>query len=160
LGRRVALKVMKPEAAADEKARTRFLREAKTTAGLQHDHIISIYKVDEANGVPYLTMPVLVGETLENRVRSRGRLKVVEVMRIVREAAEGLACAHDAGLVHRDVKPANIWLEGDRGRVKLLDFGLVRSRADARITSSGMVIGTPAYMAPEQASGKDVDHRA
>src|SRR5687767_7241965 len=97
-------------------------------------------------------MPLLKGETLEDRLRRETRLPGGEAIRMTREAAEGLAAAHGRGLIHRDVKPANMWLEGDRGRVKLLDFGVARlSDGDAGLTAPGAVIGTPHYMSPEQA---------
>src|SRR5262249_21303782 len=112
-------------------------------------------------GVPYLAMALLRGETLEQRLQRDPRLAVVEVLRVGREMATGLVAAHAKGLVHRDIKPSNVWLEESRGRVKLLDFGLARAvEEDARLTSTGMVPGTPSYMAPEQAAGEAVDHRS
>lgn len=134
LGRRIAVKVMRPELARDEQARQRFLREARAAAALQHDNVVPIYQVGEDLGVPFLAMPLLAGESLEARLAREKVLPVPEVVRIGREAAEGLAAAHAAGLVHRDVKPANLWLEalgepghvsaGSAWRIKLLDFGL------------------------------------
>jgi serine/threonine protein kinase/Leucine-rich repeat (LRR) protein len=169
LRRSVALKVMKPDLAASGTARQRFLREAQTTAALEHDHIISIYQVDEDRGVPFLAMPLLKGETLEARLRRESRLPLSDVVRIGREIAEGLAAAHEHGLIHRDIKPSNIWLEIPAGesvtpatlaRVKLLDFGLARAVADdAHLTHSGAIAGTPQYMAPEQAKAEPVDAR-
>jgi formylglycine-generating enzyme required for sulfatase activity len=155
LQRRVALKVMLPQAAAHPQGRTRFLREARAAAALSHDHIVAIHHVGEDNAVPFYVMPLLRGESLERRLKRERPLPLAEAVRIAREMAEGLAEAHAAGLVHRDVKPANVWLEGSRARVKLLDFGVARPLADdARLTSTGTLVGTPAYMAPEQASGK------
>jgi WD40 repeat protein/serine/threonine protein kinase len=183
LRRLVALKVMKPGLAASASARQRFLREAQTTAALEHEHVVSIYQVGEDRGVPFLAMPLLKGEALETRLRRAGKLPLAEVLRIGREMAMGLAAAHDRGLIHRDIKPANVWLESkDEGgtmedeatqvagsalslqpsafRVKLLDFGLARaSRDDTHLTGSGTILGTPAFMAPEQAEGHAVDHR-
>ncbi len=139
----------------------RFLREARATAALQHDHIVTIYHVGEERGVPFLAMPLLRGKTVEDRLAEAPRLSFAEVLRIGREAAEGLAEAHGHGLVHRDIKPRNMWLEAPSGRVKLLDFGLVRSdRDELGVTRSGMILGTPAYMSPEQAGGRTVDHRS
>jgi tRNA A-37 threonylcarbamoyl transferase component Bud32 len=178
----VALKVMLPSLAASEAARQRFLREARSAAALEHDHIIPIFQVSEDRGVPFLAMPFLRGESLEERLRRDRRLPIPEVLRIGRETAEGLAAAHDHGLVHRDIKPANLWLEtrgqrgaGDTGgasgsgpassgaaapRVKILDFGLARGASEQnQLTQQGMILGTPAYMAPEQARGEPVDHR-
>ena len=171
LERRVALKVMKPEIAAKEQHRARFVREARTAAKVEHDHICPIYQVGEENGVPFIAMPFLKGEPLDIRLKRQKPLPIGEAIRIGRDVAEGLAAAHDAGLVHRDIKPGNIWLEeGTRkasgsqtvsSRVKILDFGLARlSVDDIHLTQSGAIMGTPAYMAPEQARGKSVDLRA
>ena len=159
--RPVAIKVMLPRHAAKSISKDRFLREARVAASIENDHIITIHEVDEDNGVPYLTMPVLKGESLSDRLKREQRLPLPDVLRIGLEICEGLQAAHDRGLVHRDLKPANLWLEGTRGRVKILDFGLARnSDEDQHLTGSGVVLGTPAYMAPEQARSSRVDHRA
>ncbi len=159
LERRVALKVMLPALAAEAVHRDRFLREARAAAALTHDHVVTIHQVGEADGVPYLAMQLLEGESLEDYLRRGKSLTPGQVCRIGREAANGLAAAHAKGLVHRDVKPANLWLEAPRGRVKLLDFGLARPTGDVHLTSSGQVLGTPTYMAPEQARGQVLDGR-
>jgi serine/threonine protein kinase len=161
LQRLVALKVVRPDLAASADFQRRFLREARLAASLEHEHIITVYQVGEDRGVSYLAMQLLRGRTLEDRLgRSGSRLALPEVLRIGREIAEGLAAAHAQGLVHRDIKPANIWLEETRGRVRIVDFGLARgSEPDAQFTQPGAVIGTPMYMAPEQASGAAVDAR-
>ncbi len=161
LKRLVALKVMKPSLAAQADFHRRFLREAQLAAAIDHEHIVTIYQVGEDRGVPFMAMKLLQGESLEARLsRGGGRLPLEEALRIGREIAKGLAAAHAQGLIHRDIKPANIWLEEDRNRVKIVDFGLARGRgADAHFTQAGAVIGTPSYMAPEQANGKDVDER-
>ncbi|HVK13940.1 MAG TPA: family 16 glycoside hydrolase [Gemmataceae bacterium] len=160
LGRHVAMKVMRPRSATSSRSVERFLREARLAATVEHDHIVPIYFVGEENRVPFIVMPFLKGEPLDIRLRREGTLPVTEAVRIAREVAEGLAAAHDAGLVHRDVKPGNLWLEGPRGRVKILDFGLARPGKDeTHLTHSGQIIGTPAYMAPEQGRGKPVDAR-
>jgi Leucine-rich repeat (LRR) protein len=160
LQRQVALKVMLPQTAASPQARQRFLREARATAALKHDNIVTIHQVQEVGGVPSLAMELLEGETLAGRLRRDGRLPLREVLLIGREMAEGLHHAHERGLIHRDVKPANVWLEGKRGRVKILDFGLARTESGAaHLTQAGGVVGTPAYMAPEQAEGGPVDRR-
>lgn len=159
LERPVALKVMKPDRGSADVSRQRFLQEAKAAASLQHEHVVTIYQVGEDRDVPYLAMQFLRGEPLDKRLRRAGQLPVAEVLRIGREIAAGLAAAHNRSLIHRDIKPANIWLEdtGDSRppRVKILDFGLARSaRQDAQnLTRTGMVMGTPGYMAPEQARG-------
>jgi serine/threonine protein kinase/uncharacterized membrane protein len=165
LGRKVALKTLKRELAVNPAAKDRFLREARSAAQLEHDHVIPIHYVGEANGIPFLAMPFLQGEPLDVRIRreqsSGNLLPISETVRIVGQIASGLAVAHARGLIHRDIKPANIWLEAPSGRVKILDFGLARSQSDeAHLTVSGTILGTPAYMAPEQARGLPVDHRA
>ncbi len=161
LRRRVALKAILPSVAAGPTARERFLREARAAAAVEHDHIVAVHQVDEDRGVPYLVMPLLRGEPLEARLRREKRLPLADVLRIARQTAEGLEAARRGGLVHRDIKPANLWLEEGTGRVKILDFGLARSHDDdrKRLTQLGALIGTPAYMAPEQAAGQG-DHRA
>jgi WD40 repeat protein/tRNA A-37 threonylcarbamoyl transferase component Bud32 len=167
LQRTVALKTMKPERAAEPRHRQRFLREARAAAKVEHDHIVPIYGVGEDRGVPWLAMPLLKGQTLEDLLKRAKVLKPAQVVRLGAQVARGLAAAHEAGLVHRDVKPANIWVEPEGGgRVKLLDFGLARDHgpdpeaAVGPLTREGTVIGTPAYMAPEQARGEAVDTRA
>ena len=161
LKRPVALKALKPILAASEPARQRFLREAQATAAIKHDHIVTIYQVGEDRGVPFLAMEFLEGEPLDARLNREGRLAVSELVRVGREVAEGLAAAHKRGLIHRDIKPGNIWLEGDTGRVRILDFGLSLAVGDeVTLTEPGMVAGTPAYMAPEQVRGEGIDNRS
>jgi serine/threonine protein kinase len=162
LKRPVALKVMHATMAASPAFRQRFLHEAQAAAALDHEHIVTIYQAGEEHGVLFLAMQLLRGETLDSRLRRDGPLPVAEVLRIGRQIAEGLSAAHERGLIHRDIKPANIWLEEKRGRVKILDFGLARSRGDGApaLTGVGAVVGTPGYMAPEQARRSPlVDHR-
>ncbi len=160
LQRMVALKAMLPGLAASASARERFLREARSAAAVEHDHIVAIYQVGEDRGVPFLAMPFLKGEPLDARLKREKRLPLAEVLRITRETAAGLEAARQRGMIHRDIKPANLWLEEGSGRVKILDFGLARTSADeGHLTQQGAILGTPAYMAPEQAGGK-ADHRA
>lgn len=160
LRRQVALKVMKPSMALNRSAKDRFLREAQFTAAIEHDNIVAIYQVGEDQGVPFIAMPLLKGESLKARLEREGKLSQVDVLRIGREIASGLAAAHERNLIHRDIKPDNIWLEEKTNRARILDFGLVRAASeDAGLTQSGTVMGTPRYMAPEQAMGQDVDFR-
>ncbi len=154
LQRRVALKVVKPGLATSASARERFHREARTAAVLQHDHIVTIYQEGEDHGVPFLAMQLLEGESLEDRLRRESPLPIAEILRIGGETAEALGAAHARGLIHRDIKPANIWLESGGGRVKILDFGLARAMdTDVNLTQSGVISGTPQYMAPSRRTG-------
>lgn len=162
LERQVALKVMLPHVAADASAKARFLREARAAARISSDHVVQIFEADEIDGVPFIAQQYLQGCPLHQHLQEGGPPSVRQVVRVARETAVGLAAAHALGLVHRDIKPANIWLEGG-GRVKILDFGLakpVEVVGDDHITPTGAVLGTPAYMAPEQGMGKSVDGRA
>jgi formylglycine-generating enzyme required for sulfatase activity len=160
LDRLVALKAMLPGVAVAPNARERFLREARAAAALKHPRVVTIFQVGEDRGAPFLAMEFLEGEPLDDRLRREGRLPLAEVLRIGREIALALAAAHARGLVHRDIKPANLWLEGPTGHVKVLDFGLAWAQAtQAHLTQSGLIVGTPAYMAPEQAEGKPADPR-
>jgi serine/threonine protein kinase len=160
LNRLVALKAMLPALAASGTNKERFLLEARAAAAIEHDHIVAIFQVDEDRGVPFIAMPFLRGEALEDRLKRERKLPTEEVLRIARETADGLAAAHERNMIHRDIKPANIWLEGEKGRVKILDFGLARSAGGtSQLTQQGAIIGTPAYMAPEQGAGKQVDTR-
>ncbi len=163
LGRHIALKVLRPEN-RNPALRERFLREARALANLPDDHVVHLYEVSEVNGVPYMAMEQLHGESLEDRLQRDRTLPVAEALAIARETAEGLVAVHENGLIHRDVKPSNIWLEQTEGpgrRVKLIDFGIARAvDGDSNLTLAGHVVGTPAYMAPEQAAGMPLDGRA
>ncbi len=164
LCRRVALKILKPELAQKSLLRERFLQEARAAAALPTDHVVSIYQVNSEGDVPYLAMQYLEGESLEQYLKRVGRIPAAEAARLGSEIALGLSVAHDKGLIHRDIKPANIWLEamhsGAAPRVKLLDFGLARAVGTvSNLTASGIIVGTPHYMAPEQARGMTLDHR-
>lgn len=160
LGRTVALKVMLPQFAGWKTARERFVREGRATAGVSHDNVVTVYEADERDGVAYIAMQFLRGEPLNDHLKANPNLPVAFILRAARDAADGLAAAHRVGLVHRDVKPANLWVEPS-GRVKVLDFGTAKPLdVDAELTGSGVIVGTPAYMPPEQARGGDVDPRA
>jgi len=162
LQRFVALKVLAPDLANDEIARQRFCREARAAAAITHEHVISIHQVEheEARNLPYLVMQLITGSSLEGRLRRGHPLTLKEIVRIGAQTAAGLAAAHAQGLIHRDVKPANILLEEVTGNVKLTDFGLARAVEDVKLTQTGFVAGTPLYMAPEQAQGEPLDQRS
>src|SRR6185369_9797312 len=116
-------------------------------AKVNHDNVVTVYEADEREGVPYIAMQFLQGYPLDDYLRTKGAPALAHVIRIGREAALGLAAAHELGLVHRDIKPANLWLEAPNGRVKVLDFGLARVVTDdVKLTNSGEVVGTPAFM--------------
>src|ERR1043165_2804530 len=159
LQRVVAVKVMAPLLAATSPARKRFLREARTSAQVRHENVVQVYEVGE-QPLPYLAMEFIPGETLQQRLDRTGPLDVSETLRIGRQIAEGLAAAHATDLIHRDIKPGNVLLEGGQHKVKITDFGLARTADDASMTQSGMIAGTPMYMAPEQALGQTLDQRA
>jgi urea transport system substrate-binding protein len=161
LRRVVALKVILPEYAAHPAARERFLREARAGAALKSDHVVTVYQVGQDRDTPFLAMELLQGQTLEDRLLQGGPLPVPEALRIGREISAGLAAAHAQGVVHRDVKPSNVWLEAPTGRVKLLDFGLARAAGPkSDLTRIGDPVGTPEFMSPEQARGEQVDARS
>ena len=162
LGRKVAVKVMRREVLDDPTRRGRFLREARLTAALEHDNVVRVYQVGEADGQPFLVMELLAGVPLADRLAAGGgRPAVADALRIARDVARGLAAAHARGLVHRDVSPGNVWVD-PAGRAKLLDFGLAHDPDPdaARLTTPGTVMGTPGFMSPEQAGGEPVDARA
>lgn len=165
LGRKVAIKVLRP-GEIEPSQRKRFLQEAQLAASLVSDHIVTIHQVGEDNGRLFIVMQLLHGETLDDRLKRERWLPLAEALRIAREAAEGLAEAHEKHLVHRDIKPANVWLETARPdetveRVKLLDFGVARPvTVQEHLTQSGRIVGTPSYMSPEQACGMPLDQRS
>ncbi len=161
LKRPVAIKAMLPGVAAKQVNRQRFLREARAMAKIKNEHVITIYQVDDDRGVPYLAMEFLEGEPLDVRLARECRLPYLDIARIGRETADGLASAHENGLIHRDIKPGNLWLVKPRGRVVILDFGLARvAEEDSSLTRSGIILGTPAYMSPEQARTMPLDGRS
>ena len=165
LKRHVAVKLLPPELAFRGEIRSRFLKEAETAAQLSHPNIVPIYSVDERDGLVYFVMAFVAGENLGARLHARGSLDPVETRRIMKEVAEALAYAHERGVVHRDIKPDNILLcSDDDGRVMVTDFGIARAvteGADSRLTATGMAIGTPAYMSPEQSMGeREIDGRS
>jgi serine/threonine-protein kinase len=177
LSRVVALKALAPGLAGSPTARRRFVREARAAAAVSHQHVVPVHGVSEAGDLPFLVMQYVAGESLQTLLDRGGPLGVEAVVRVGLQTAEGLAAAHAQGLIHRDIKPANLLLEdrprpsgscpapppGGRGpevHVKITDFGLARTTGDVGLTQDGVVAGTPEYMAPEQARGEPVDHRA
>ncbi len=164
LKRQVAIKVLPPELGFRSEIRTRFLREAETAAQLSHPNIVPIYSVDERDGMVYFVMAYVDGENVAVRLHRVGALDVDEARRILLEVAHALSYAHERGVIHRDIKPDNILLQREDGRAMVTDFGIARAvsdGADARLTATGMAIGTPAYMSPEQSSGeREIDGRS
>jgi serine/threonine-protein kinase len=164
LQRRVAIKVLPPELAFQQDIRERFSREAQTAARLSHPHIVPIHTVGEGLGLVYFVMGYVDGESVAGRIRRRGKLPIEEVRRIMAEAADALSAAHAVSIIHRDIKPDNILLEGPRGRVMVTDFGIAKalsSSSGATLTGAGVAIGTPAFMSPEQAAGeREIDGRS
>jgi hypothetical protein len=159
LRRMTAIKVLAPQWASHKDARQRFEREARAAALVRHENVVAIHAVDEVDGLPYLVMEYVPGMSLQQHLDKTGPLALEEILRIGAQAAAGLAGAHEQGLIHRDIKPANILLD-TAGNVRLTDFGLARAVDDTSLTQSGVIAGTPQYMAPEQARGAPLDHRA
>jgi serine/threonine protein kinase len=158
LGRVVALKVLSADLGADDELHQRFRREAEAIGRLSHPNIVAVYDLGESDGHLYMAMELLEGDDLRRLIEHRGDIPLADRVRVLLDIAAGLGFAHSRGVVHRDVKPANILVTSD-GRVKLLDFGLARVAFRETITKRGIVLGTPDYMSPEQAMGKDIDHR-
>jgi len=162
LHRSVALKMMNPALSLDPINGTqRFLREARALASINHRNLVSVHQAFQERGNVFLVMELLEGESLENWLHRSRRHTARDIARVGKEIADGLAVLHVAGLVHRDIKPANIWVESGGGHVKILDLGLVRLiHDDTQLTEVGMILGTPAYMSPEQVRARAVDHRS
>jgi serine/threonine protein kinase len=162
LNRPVAIKVLPPELAHDPAIRTRFTREAQTSARLSHAHIVPIYDVGEREGLAYFVMALVSGGNLATLLTREPRQPIDEVRRLLAEIADALAYAHLRGVIHRDVKPDNILLDENSGRAMVTDFGIARAiEASTRLTVTGIAVGTPAYMSPEQAVGdREVDGRS
>jgi serine/threonine-protein kinase len=166
LNKRVAIKLMSRDLAANREALARFHREAEITSHLGHPHLVTVIDFGTAeSGEPYLVMEYLDGEDLDHRLRRVGRMPIEGVVHVVRQVASALNAAHDQGVVHRDLKPGNVFLvqiPGEPDFVKVLDFGISKMKAArTQLTSASAVMGTPNYMSPEQATGMidDIDHR-
>ncbi len=168
LERRVALKALPPELAADEVRRQRFAREARAIAALSHPNIVTVFTIEEAGGQHFITMELVEGRTLSALIPKKG-LPLSDTLKLAAQVADALSAAHERGIFHRDIKPANIMVTDD-GRVKILDFGLAKLKEDDEreqctttaqpATGEGRIVGTVAYMSPEQAQGGGVDHRS
>ncbi len=157
LERTVALKFLSPDMTRDASATERFVQEAKAAAALNHPNICTVHEIDEADGRTFIAMECVEGENLKVKITS-GTLELNEAVDVAAQVAEGLAAAHERGIVHRDIKPANIVVTPG-SRAKIMDFGLVRMAGGAQLTRLGTTVGTVAYMSPEQARGETVDHR-
>jgi serine/threonine-protein kinase len=156
LKREIAIKVLPPELSFRSDIRQRFLREAETAAQLNHPNIVPIYTVEEKDNLVYFVMAYIKGDNLGQRLQQHGPIAPVEVRRILREVADALAYAHNRNVIHRDIKPDNIIIDEETGRAMVTDFGIARAltdSGDSRLTATGMAIGTPAYMSPEQSAG-------
>ncbi len=160
LNRFVAIKVLSPTYSSSAAARRRFEREGRAIAAVSHQHVVPIYAVDEFRDLPYIVMQYIPGLSLQQRIDRDGPLGNREIMRIGLQVARGLAAAHAQGIVHRDVKPANVILENTVERAVVTDFGLARVADEASLTRSGIIAGTPHYMSPEQARGESIDQRS
>ena len=155
LGRRVAIKILNDRHASDDSFVERFRREAKNAAGLSHPNIVSIYDRGEAEGTYYIAMEYLEGRSLKDRIVAEGPLPITAAIEAVRQILRALGFAHRAGIVHRDIKPHNVMVDGD-GRLKVTDFGIARAGA-SQMTEAGAIVGTAQYLSPEQAKGAPVD---
>jgi serine/threonine protein kinase len=162
LNRSVAIKVLPPQLAYDPAIRTRFTREAQTSAHLAHPHIVPIFDVGEHDGIAYFVMSMVTGGNLASHLAREPRQPINEVRRILAEIADALAYAHLRGVIHRDIKPDNILLDGNSGRAMVTDFGIARAmEGGTRLTATGIAVGTPTYMSPEQAEGdREIDGRS
>jgi serine/threonine-protein kinase len=162
LKRHAAVKVLPPDLAFRADIRTRFLREAETAAQLSHPNIVQIYSVDERDGLVFFVMALVEGESLGARLVREPQPPIDEVRRILHDVADALACAHAHGVIHRDIKPDNILLDAGTSRPMVTDFGIARAaEADTRLTLTGVAMGSPAYMSPEQALGnREIDGRS
>lgn len=161
LGRRVAIKVISTRS-SDVQAKTRFLREARTLATIEHPHVVRVYSFGEVGGSPYLAMEYVEGDTLADRIRAAGSIPLDTALRITRDIVDALDAAWERRIVHRDIKPSNILIDR-RNRVRVADFGLAKGAhwdSDASLTQSGLMVGTPHYISPEQAQGKEADFRS
>ena len=160
LNRYVAVKILAPSLANNGPARRRFEREARAVAAVTNEHVVPVFAVDECRGLPFIVMQYIGGGSLDRRIDQQGPLSAVEVVRVGMQVATGLAAAHAQGIVHRDVKPANVMMEAGVDRAMVTDFGMARVTDEASMTRSGVISGTPQFMSPEQAKGESIDPRS
>jgi formylglycine-generating enzyme required for sulfatase activity/tRNA A-37 threonylcarbamoyl transferase component Bud32 len=160
LKRKLAVKVLSPDVIASHSVLERFRREAETVAQLSHPHIVPLHFIGQKDDLVYLVMEAIDGGSLADRLTREGQLPIEEAARIFSEVASALAHAHKRGVVHRDIKPQNVLLDADSGRALVTDFGIARTAEGGSLTATGMVVGTPAYLSPEQVTGEPSDHRA
>jgi serine/threonine protein kinase len=159
LDEEMALKVLKLEIAAYKETIERFKNELKLARKIAHRHVCRMYDLNEEEKTPYITMEYVRGEDLKSSIRKRGKFKEEEAIAIAKQVCEGLEEAHELGVVHRDLKPQNIMID-EKGNAKVMDFGIARSIEAAGVTQTGVMIGTPDYMSPEQAEGEEADQRS
>jgi hypothetical protein len=159
LGRQVAIKVLAPPFDRDREFVERFQREARAAAGLSHPNIVAVFDSGSDDGTQYIVTELVEGETLADRLRRDGPMPQAEAVAVAADIARALAAAHERGLIHRDIKPGNVMLPPD-GRVKVVDFGIARAAGSDTLTNTGVVLGSTAYLSPEQASGQPADERA
>lgn len=155
----MALKVLKPEIAADKGVIERFKNELKLARKIAHKHVCKMYDLNEEKDTPYITMEYVHGEDLKSLIRGKGKLTQEDVITIAKQVCEGLEGAHELGVIHRDLKPQNIMID-ESGNAKIMDFGIARSIGAGGVTQTGVMIGTPDYISPEQAEGEEADHRS
>ena len=160
LKRKLAVKVLSPDIIASHSVLERFRREAETIAQLSHPHIVPLHFIGQKNDLVYLVMEAIDGGSLGDRLEREGQLTIEEAARIFGEVASALAHAHKRGVIHRDIKPQNVLLDSESGRALVTDFGIARTAEGGSLTATGMVVGTPAYLSPEQVTGEPSDHRA
>ncbi len=159
LKRRLAVKVLSPDLVTSRAVLERFRREAETVAQLTHPNIVPLHFIGQRDDLLYLAMPCVEGGSIADRLEREGPLPVPDVVRIVGEVASALAYSHKRGVIHRDIKPANVLVDADSGRCLVTDFGIARTAEGSTLTATGMMLGTPAYLAPEQVTGEGLDHR-
>ncbi|MFX0197342.1 MAG: protein kinase, partial [Candidatus Hodarchaeota archaeon] len=159
LSEEVAIKLIKPEIASDKKTIERFKNELKLARKIGHRNVGRMYELMEVEGKPFITMEFVEGEDLKNRIKRKEHLSIDDTVNIAKQMCEGLAEAHELGVVHRDLKPQNIMID-DTGKAKIMDFGIARSTKAPGATATGMILGTPDYISPEQAEGIEADQRS